>query len=116
VVILSTHIVSDVEDLCGHLAIIDKGRVLLTGEPDRLVAGLRRRIWRKALDDKADVESLKSRLRVVSTRLQAGRTVVRAHADGGPPEPGFEPVEADLEDVYFCSIAGYLPAPVVAAA
>jgi ABC-type multidrug transport system ATPase subunit len=116
VVILSTHIVSDVEDLCGHLAIIDQGRVLLTGEPDRLVAGLRRRIWRKAVDDKAAIEGMKSRLRVVSTRLQAGRTVVRAYAEGGPPEPGFEPVETDLEDVYFCSIAGYLREPVVAAA
>jgi len=115
VVILSTHIVSDVEDLCGHLAVIDQGRVLLTGEPDALVARLRRRIWRKAVD-KAEIDGLKSRLRLVSTRLQAGRTVVRAYAEGGPPEPGFEPVETDLEDVYFCSIAGYMTAPAQAAA
>jgi ABC-2 type transport system ATP-binding protein len=107
IVILSTHIVSDVADLCGSLAVIERGRVLLTGEPDALVAGLRRCIWRKAVD-KADLEDLKTRLRLVSTRLASGRTVVRAFAEGGPPEPGFEPVEADLEDVYFCSIAGYL--------
>ncbi|MFL6661945.1 MAG: ABC transporter ATP-binding protein [Rhizobacter sp.] len=107
IVILSTHIVSDVADLCGSLAVIDKGRVLLTGEPDTLVAGLRRRIWRKAAD-KNEIDALKSRLALVSTRLQAGRTVVRAYAEGGPPEPGFEPVEPELEDVYFCSIAGHL--------
>ena len=107
IVILSTHIVSDVADLCGSLAVIDKGRVLLTGEPDMLVAGLRRRIWRKAAD-KNEIDALRSRLALVSTRLQAGRTVVRAYAEGGPPEPGFEPVEPELEDVYFCSIAGHL--------
>ena len=115
IVILSTHIVSDVADLCGQLAIIDAGRVLVSGEPDALVAGLRGRIWRKAAG-KGEVEAMKARLRLVSTRLQAGQTVVRAYAEGGPPEPGFEPVEAELEDVYFASIAGYLRAPAEAAA
>jgi hypothetical protein len=80
--------------------------VLLTGRPQTLVDGLRQRIWRRAVD-KADVESLREQLRLVSTRLQAGRTVVRAYADG-PPLPGFECAEPDLEDVYFCAIAGYL--------
>ncbi len=107
IVILSTHIVSDVADLCGQFAVIDKGRVLLTGRPDALVAGLRQRIWRRAVD-KTEVETLKSQLKLVSTRLQAGQTVVRAYAEGGPPAAGFEPVETELEDVYFCSIAGYL--------
>ena len=107
VVILSTHIVDDVADLCGQLAIIDAGRVLVAGEPDALVAGLRGRIWRKAVG-KGEVEAMKSRVRLVSTRLQAGQTVVRAYGDGGAPEPGFAPVDAELEDVYFASIAGYL--------
>ena len=107
VVILSTHIVSDVADLCNHLAVIDAGRVLVAGEPDALVADLRGRIWRKTID-KSDVEAIKSRVRLVSTRLQAGHTVVRAYRDGAPPEPGFEPVDPELEDVYFSSIAGYV--------
>jgi ABC-2 type transport system ATP-binding protein len=115
IVILSTHIVSDVADLCGQLAVIDAGRVLLTGEPDALVAGMRGRIWRKAVD-KSEIEAVKGRVRLVSTRLQAGHTVVRAYADGGPPEAGFEAVEAELEDIYFCSIAGYLRDPVEAPA
>jgi len=106
IVILSTHIVSDVDDLCGQLAVIDAGRVVLTGRPDALVAGMHGRIWRKAVG-KSDIEAMKVRLKLVSTRLQAGETVVRAYSDAGPPEPGFEPVEPDLEDVYFCSIAGF---------
>jgi ABC-type multidrug transport system ATPase subunit len=106
IVILSTHIVSDVADLCGHVAVIDGGKLLLTGEPQTLVDGLDRCIWRKAVG-KAEVEGLKARLQLVSTRLQAGQTVVRAYEKGSPPEPGFEPVAAELEDVYFCSIAGY---------
>jgi ABC-type multidrug transport system ATPase subunit len=107
VVILSTHIVSDVADLCDHLAVIDAGRVLVAGEPDALVANLRGRIWRKTIG-KGEVEAIKSRVRLVSTRLQSGQTVVRAYGDGAPPEAGFEPVDPELEDVYFSSIAGYV--------
>ena len=115
IVILSTHIVSDVADLCGQLAVIDAGKVLLTGEPDALVAAMRGRIWRKAVD-KNEIEAMKARVKLVSTRLQAGQTIVRAYAEGGPPEPGFAPVEAELEDIYFASIAGYLRDPAEAVA
>jgi ABC-type multidrug transport system ATPase subunit len=115
IVILSTHIVSDVADLCASLAVIEQGRVLLAGEPAALVAGLRGHIWQKAVD-KPDLEALKARLRVVSTRLSAGRTIVRAYAPEGRPEAGFESVDADLEDVYFCGIAGMLRSPADAVA
>jgi ABC-2 type transport system ATP-binding protein len=115
IVILSTHIVSDVADLCGQLAIIDAGRVLVSGGPDSLVAGLDGRVWRKVVD-KGGIEAMRARVRLVSTRLQAGQTVVRAYAEDGPPETGFEPVQAELEDVYFCSIAGYLRDPLAAVA
>jgi len=114
VVILSTHIVSDVADLCANFAVIDKGRVLLTGDPGVLVAEIAGRIWRKVVT-KAEAEALKAQGSVVSTRLMAGRTVVRAYGEHAPAA-GFEPVEADLEDVYFCTIAGYLGAPVAQAA
>ncbi|MEP6941690.1 MAG: ABC transporter ATP-binding protein [Betaproteobacteria bacterium] len=109
VVILSTHIVSDVSDLCSSLAVINRGRVLLTGEPTALVAGIQRSIWRK-VTTKAEAAALKDNLALVSTRLQAGRTVVRCYSDAAPGA-GFEPAEADLEDVYFCTIAGYLAVP-----
>lgn len=114
VVILSTHIVDDVSDLCANLAVIDKGRVLLTGEPAQLVATLEGKIWRKAVH-KDEVAQLKVRLPLISTRLRAGRTIVRAYAHAAP-EPGFEVSEPDLEDVYFSAIAGHLAPPVAVAA
>ena len=114
VVILSTHIVSDVADLCSNFAVINKGRVLLTGEPGTFVAGIANRIWRKVVT-KAEADALKTQAHVVSTRLQAGATVIRAYGLDAPG-PGFEAAEADLEDVYFCTIAGYLAAPMAKAA
>jgi ABC-type multidrug transport system ATPase subunit len=114
VVILSTHIVSDVADLCSHFAVINKGRVLLTGEPTVFVAGIADHVWRKVVT-KAEADALKTQVRMISTRLQAGHTVVRAYGED-VPAPGFERAEADLEDVYFCTIAGYLATPVAKAA
>ena len=113
VVILSTHIVSDVEDLCAQFAVINKGQVLLTGRPGDYVGSLAGRMWSRAID-KSEADAVKQRARVVSTRLAAGRTVVRAYGES-PPGPGFDAVAPDLEDVYFCTIAGYL-APQAAAA
>ena len=113
VVILSTHIVSDVEDLCGQFAVINKGQVLLSGRPADYVAALAGRMWSRAID-KAEAESIRQHAKVVSTRLAAGHTIVRAYGETRPG-PGFESVTPDLEDVYFCTIAGYL-APRAAAA
>jgi ABC-type multidrug transport system ATPase subunit len=105
VVILSTHIVEDVSELCTRMAIIERGRILLEAEPLQAVAALQGRIWRRvvARDELARVEQEHA---VISTKLLAGRTVVHVHGDARPA-PGFEPVEADLEDVYFCTMAGH---------
>jgi hypothetical protein len=88
--------------------------VLLTGEPGVFVADIANRVWRKVVT-KSEADALKLQVRVISTRLQAGHTVVRAYGEE-VPGPGFERAEADLEDVYFCTIAGYLAAPVAKAA
>jgi ABC-type multidrug transport system ATPase subunit len=106
VVILSTHIVDDVADLCPRFAVISKGRVLLAGEPREAVARLDGRIWQRVVD-RADMESALAGIPVISTRLHAGRNVVRAHADAAPG-PGFEAVAPELEDVYFSAVAGHL--------
>jgi ABC-2 type transport system ATP-binding protein len=104
VVILSTHIVEDVSELCSRMAIIDRGEILLEAEPLAAVAALRGRIWRR-LVEKAELPELERAHAVISTKLLAGRTVVRAYADARPGA-GFEPVEPDLEDVYFSTLAG----------
>ena len=105
VVILSTHIVEDVSELCTRMAIIDRGKILLEAEPLAAVAALRGRIWRRVIarDELARVEAEHA---VISTKLLAGRTVVHVYGDT-QPGAGFEPVEADLEDVYFCTMAGH---------
>jgi ABC-2 type transport system ATP-binding protein len=108
IVILSTHIVSDVSDLCGDMAIIDKGRVLLTGQPSDLTRRLEGRVWQKAIA-RGDLGATKSLYPVISTRLAAGRTLVHVVADAFPGE-GFACVAPTLEDVYFAAIAGRLDA------
>ena len=111
IVILSTHIVGDVADLCPRFAVISKGRVLLTGEPAGMTRRVEGRIWRRVVD-REELERVQAEMPVISTRLQSGRTVVRAYAEGNPGA-GFESVPADLEDVYFSAVAGHL-APVAA--
>jgi ABC-type multidrug transport system ATPase subunit len=106
VVILSTHIVEDVSELCTRMAIIDRGKILLEAVPLEAVAGLRGRIWRRVIDRGA-LPEVEREHAVISTRLLAGRTVVHVHGDAHPG-PGFDPVEPDLEDVYFSTMAGRL--------
>ncbi len=115
VVILSTHIVDDVADLCPNFAIISKGRVQLTGSPAEAVASIKGKIWRRGVS-REELESIQKALPIISSRLQSGETVVRAFADRAP-EAGFESVEPELEDVYFSVVTGHLnPAPLQAAA
>jgi ABC-type multidrug transport system ATPase subunit len=103
VVILSTHIVDDVSELCTRMAVIDRGEILLEAEPLRAVEELKGRIWRRVIERSALAE-VEREHRVISTKLLAGRTVVHVYADASPG-PGFEPVEPDLEDVYFTTMA-----------
>jgi ABC-type multidrug transport system ATPase subunit len=105
IVILSTHIVDDVADLCPSFAVISKGRVLLSGEPQAQVARLHGRIWRKVVPREQREEAIQG-VPVISTRLHSGSTLVRAYSDA--PLAGFEAVEPDLEDVYFSAVAGHL--------
>jgi ABC-2 type transport system ATP-binding protein len=105
-VILSTHIVEDVSELCTRMAIIDRGEILLEAEPLGAIEEMRGRIWRRVIEKRvlAEVEQAHA---VISTRLLAGKTVVHVYADTAPG-PGFEPVEPDLEDVYFSTMAGHV--------
>ena len=106
VVILSTHIVEDVSELCTRMAIIDRGEILLEAEPLRAVEELKGRIWRRVISKDA-LPSLEREHHVISTKLLGGRTLVHVHA-GASPGAGFEAVEPDLEDVYFATMAGHI--------
>ena len=102
VVILSTHIVEDVADLCPRMAVLAGGRILLDGAPLELIAATRGSIWQKAIP-RERLEDMRAAYRVISTRLFAGRTIVHVVADTNPGD-GFEPVQGGLEDVYFSTL------------
>lgn len=99
VVILSTHIVEDVTDLCPRMAIISRGQVLLTGEPREAMASLDGRVWRRRVP-KSELAQFQQEHTVLSTRLVGGQPVVHVLADAKPGE-GFEAIPPNLEDVYF---------------
>ncbi|MCW8125437.1 ABC transporter ATP-binding protein [Microbulbifer halophilus] len=102
VVILSTHIVEDVADLCPSMAILAGGQIVAGGRPEELVEKLRGRIWRKTVD-KSELAQCRADFDVISTRLFAGKTLVHVLSDGQPHE-SFEPLRPDLEDVYFSTL------------
>ena len=105
VVILSTHIVEDVAELCPRMAIIDRGEILLEAEPLAAIAALDGRVWKRVVS-KQELPQIERDYCLICTKLQAGRTLVHVYADTRPG-PEFEPVEADLEDVYFSVMAGH---------
>jgi ABC-2 type transport system ATP-binding protein len=106
VVILSTHIVEDVSELCTRMAIINRGRILLEAEPQQAMAGIRGRIWRRVVA-RDELPAVQRGHRVISTTLLGGRTVVHVY-DEALPGPGFEATEPDLTDVYFSTMAGHI--------
>jgi len=103
VVILSTHIVEDVSDLCPNMAIMDDGRIVASGRPADLTARLTGTIWSKTVA-KQSVAEYRESYRIISTRLYAGQTVLHAY-DESDPGNGFTLVEPGLEDVYFHTLS-----------
>jgi len=104
VVILSTHIVEDVSELCTRMAIIDNGQILQEAEPLKAVAEMHGKIWRLIVE-KTKLPELEREHKIISTKLLSGRTVVHIYSEEDPAG-GFEPVQPDLEDVYFTTMAG----------
>jgi ABC-type multidrug transport system ATPase subunit len=102
VVILSTHIVDDVADLCPLMAVLANGKVQLEGKPADLIMATRGKIWKKVIS-RDELEDYQSKYEVISTRLLAGNSVIHVLSDMRPD--GFEPVEGGLEDVYFSTLS-----------
>jgi ABC-2 type transport system ATP-binding protein len=104
IVILSTHIVSDVSDLCPNMAIINKGEVLLTGKPNELMRALEGRLWAASVA-RNELDDAKKKYPVISTRLIGGKTLIHVVGDS-LPGPGFTAIVPTLEDTYFAAITG----------
>ena len=103
-VILSTHIVDDVRELCPRMAIIANGELLLEGSPSDTMAALNGKIWSKIIDTDDELRALESQMRVISSHLVGGKHEIRVYADANPGA-GFREVPSGLEDVYFLSLA-----------
>jgi ABC-2 type transport system ATP-binding protein len=103
-VILSTHIVDDVRELCPRMAIIASGQVLLEGAPAQALSALQGKIWSKVVASDDELRALEAQMRVISTHLVGGQHEIRVYADSNPGE-GFQPVDSGLEDVYFLNLS-----------
>ncbi len=112
VVILSTHIVEDVADLCPQMAILDQGRIVAEGAPSDLVSQLDGKVWKKRIA-KTELPEHRTRHNVISTRLTQGEVLIHVRAESNPGE-GFEAVAPDLQDVYFATITASQAAPAAA--
>ena len=106
IIILSTHIVEDVANLCKNMAIICMGEVVAQGNPTELIQRVQGKIWKKMIDKK-ELDAYKSNFQVISTHLKAGRTVIHVYSETRPDDT-FEPSPANLEDVYFTEITSRL--------
>ena len=102
VVILSTHIVDDVTDLCPRMAMIVKGQVLVQGEPQAAIDTLHNKVWRRSVTTE-ELAQYQHTLNVLSTRLVGGQPQINVYADS-QPDSGFVQIAADLEDVYFLHV------------
>jgi len=103
-VILSTHIVDDVRELCARMAIIAAGELLLEGTPTEALNALSGKIWSKVIDTDDELRALESQMHIISTHLVGGQHEIRVYSDSSPGV-GFRPVDSDLEDVYFLNLS-----------
>jgi ABC-2 type transport system ATP-binding protein len=103
IVILSTHIVEDVTNLCSNMAIICLGEVIAQGNPNDLIAEMQGKVWRKIIE-KRELDRYRADFQVISTQLKTGKTQIHILKDNQPDDT-FQSVEADLEDVYFSRIS-----------
>jgi ABC-type multidrug transport system ATPase subunit len=102
VVILSTHIVDDITDLCSRVALMVEGRIVAHDTPTALIESLTGKLWARTID-KDELPDYRARFALIATRLRAGRTQIHILADAAP-DPAFEPVTSNLEDVYFATL------------
>jgi len=99
IILLSTHIVEDINNLCPEMAILNAGEICFKGEPHALISTLQNRLWRKTIS-KNELEQVQQQYELLSVRLKGGCYQIRLVSDINPGH-GFTPVEADLEDAYF---------------
>jgi ABC-type multidrug transport system ATPase subunit len=106
IVILSTHIVDDVQEICSNMSIIDKGEVKYAGKPNEAIDLLKGKVWKTTIT-KGEENQFNNNYTVLSSRLTDGMVEIHIYNDNNPG--AFEPTTPDLEDVYFAAIKNCLP-------
>lgn len=107
IVILSTHIVEDIRDLCKNMAILAEGEIVAQGNPSQLVKSIEGKVWSKMIK-KEDVDAYRKAFNVISTKLVSGETQIRVISNS-IPEQGFDRVDPNLEDLYFATVLSNSP-------
>lgn len=102
IVILSTHLVEDVRNLCTQMAIINNGELLLSGNPELLIAGINGKVWKKEIEKK-QLPDYHNSYKIISTQLLSGKLSIKVFSKENPLD-GFEQIKPDLEDVYFTTL------------
>lgn len=102
IVILSTHIVDDVKNLCKKMVVMNKGSIMLEGTPAEAEASVQNKIWSKSVD-KSEVNEYRTQMQVISSHMSEGKVIIHVYAESNPGS-GFEQITAGLEDVYFSTI------------
>jgi ABC-type multidrug transport system ATPase subunit len=106
ILILSTHIVQDVHELCPRMAILDKGKVLFSGKTDDAMLLVKGKIWEKSVE-KSELSAYQNEYKIVSTKLVAGKPLIHVFS-GSSLNNGFEPADSNLEDVFFTKLNGLI--------
>ena len=112
IIILSTHIIEDVRDMCPDMAIMGSGEIIVRDAPENLIATVKGKVWRKKID-KSELEAVKADLPFLSSRYLMGGVIVSVLSDGKPAD-GFEKDDVKLEDAYFAHLNGLITAPAAA--
>jgi ABC-type multidrug transport system ATPase subunit len=107
IIILSTHIIEDVRDLCTDMGVMGDGELIIRGAPEDLVAEIEGKVWTKSIDNDDEVDAMKATMPVLSTRRLRGATVVSLLSDSSPGE-GWNPRDTLLEDAYFAHLNGLM--------
>jgi ABC-type multidrug transport system ATPase subunit len=102
IVILSTHIVEDIHDLCKNMVILAEGEIVAKGNPSQLIKSIEGKVWSKMIK-KQDVDAYRKAFKVILTKLVSGETQIRVISDSSP-EQGFDKVNPNLEDFYFAAV------------
>jgi len=111
IILLSTHIVDDVKELCSNFAVMNHGEIVYHGSPDNAISQIKGKVWQKQIE-RDELSSYKEKFEVISDKMIAGKPIIHVYSDSNPNE-GFSSVQPNLEDLFFTKTKLDLSTPTV---